>query len=232
MSSPAWTARSLESISPGSCRYCIVPSAIDCDERPAIASAQILGSMHGGVMAIELEVLGSAAVSEAELSKMVARYYNWDDALLIDVSASRFPYEIPSLTTAGRFKVSGTARFRGREAKFSFFVKHVQEWSLSSEFKNVPPEMREWARTTIPWLTEAEVYTSTLANQLPSGFSMPSVLSVRTIDESSYSVWLDLVDKDSMEWSIERYIEAAQLLGRFAGGIICEVGSSTSDPRL
>lgn len=132
------------------------------------------------------------------------------------------------MTTAGRFAVSGAALVDGAERDFSFFVKHIREWSLSPEFAFVPAEIRDWARTTVPWRTEAEVYSSNLAAELPPGLVMPDAI-VQEIDDSSYAVWLGLVEVDATEWSLARYAEAAWLLGRFAAsGPVRAVAESIS----
>lgn len=167
-------------------------------------------------MSIDLDVLGQATVSDETLSAMVASRWSSCSVMLLSARAEEFPYDVPSLTTAGRFAVSGVALVDGVEREFSFFVKRIREWSRSPEFAFVPPEIREWARTAVPWRTEAEVYCSTLAAVLPMGLAMPEVMSVQTVDESSYAVWLELVAQDPIEWSLERYADAARLLGRFA----------------
>ncbi|GAA4758094.1 phosphotransferase [Gordonia alkaliphila] len=167
-------------------------------------------------MAIDLAVLGPAAVPDEVLASMVADSWGATAATLLTVEAEEFPYDVPAMTTEGRFVVSGAAMVDGAERAFAFFVKHIREWSRSPEFAYVPAELREWARTTVPWRTEAEVYSSDLAERLPAGFTMPDVLRVQTIDDLSYAVWLDLVDADPVEWDVERYRQAARLLGRFA----------------
>ena len=179
-------------------------------------------------MAIDLEVFGSATVSEEALSAMLTRRWGTRSVSLLSAHAAEFPYDVPSLTTAGRFAVTGTALVDDVQREFSYFVKHIREWSLSPEFAFVPVEIREWARTTVPWRTEAEVYSSDLAAELPPGLVMPDAM-VQAIDDSSYAVWLEMVDVDQSEWDLERYAEAARLLGRFAAsGAVRAVAETVS----
>lgn len=179
-------------------------------------------------MPIDLDALGPATVSEESLAAMIAHRRDARSVVLVSAHAEDFPYDVPSLTTAGRFAVSGAALVDGAERDFSFFVKHIREWSLSPEFAFVPAEIRDWARTTVPWRTEAEVYSSNLAAELPPGLVMPDAI-VQEIDDSSYAVWLGLVEVDATEWSLARYAEAAWLLGRFAAsGPVRAVAESIS----
>ncbi|NYJ01636.1 hypothetical protein HNR19_002334 [Nocardioides thalensis] len=175
--------------------------------------------------------LGAADVPDDVLAGMVADLLGVDAVDLRSSVAVEFAYELPAITTAGRYSVSGTAVAAGESRSFALFVKHVHEWSRSPFFASVPEEMREMARAAVPWRTEAEVYASDLAGHLPDGLEMPRTLGVHEIDESSYAVWLEVVPTYDAAWDLARYRRAAHLMGRFAAsGHVREVAASVSHP--
>ena len=88
-------------------------------------------------------ILGPADVSDAQLTQMVARLLRApaDDVVLLDSHATEVDYDLPAITTAGRYWVRGRARSAAPRLPFSLFVKHVQSWARSPLFALVPPEM-------------------------------------------------------------------------------------------
>ncbi len=162
--------------------------------------------------------LGAADVSDAELASIVAGYLGETPSSveLLDVTAEVVPYELESLTTAGRYWVQGTARTGTGDVPFRFFVKHVQSWSRSPLFESVPPEYRELAESNVPWRAEPLLYRSDLGARLPAGLAMPRAAAVRDIDEKSSAVWLEKIEVVPRVWSVDQLGRAARLLGRLA----------------
>ncbi|KRA32635.1 MULTISPECIES: phosphotransferase [unclassified Nocardioides] len=163
--------------------------------------------------------LGPADVSDEVLTAMVAALLAIDDSAvaLVDSTAEPVPYEIPAITTGGRWWVRGTADVADEPRPFALFVKQVHEWSRSPLFAELPPEIQPWAAEQVPWRTEGAVYRSDLVDHLPAGLTMPRAVGVHDIDDLSYAVWLEVVPIREVEWDLERYRRAAHLLGRFAG---------------
>jgi Phosphotransferase enzyme family len=163
-------------------------------------------------------VLGPADVTDDQLTAMVAGLFGSElsDVSLVEATATEFPYDLPAITTAGRYWVSGSALVAGTEKPFRLFVKHVQSWSRHPFFQMVPPEAREAAAQSVPWRTEALAYRSDLDDRLPEGLSMPRALGVFDLDEESNAVWLEEVPVVDREWDLARYARAARLLGRHA----------------
>lgn len=157
------------------------------------------------------DVLGAAAVDAECLRGMVADLLGQDDLHLGPVSAEVVAYDIPAITTGGRYWVSGSS-----PRPWRIFVKHVHEWSRSPFFAAVPEELHEMARAQVPWRTEGAVYRSRLADSLPDGLALPRVLGVHDIDDLAYTVWLEEIPTTDMAWDLARYERAAFLLGRFA----------------
>lgn len=163
--------------------------------------------------------LGPADVSDEELARMVATLWDTDPSEVELLSSEVVPvdYDLPTITTAARHRVRGRARRAGVEADYSLFVKHLQCWSRSPEFAQVPPEIRDFAAAGVPWRTEALVYRSDLAERLPDGLRMPRAVGVHDLDERSAAVWLADLAVVDVEWDLDRYQRAAYLLGRLAG---------------
>ena len=163
-------------------------------------------------------LLGPADVDDAELSRMAAALlgHRPDDVTLLSSEAEHVAYDIPAITTAGRYWVTGTARTPDGDESFRIFVKHVQAWQRSPLFQLVPPEFRAAAAAGVPWRTEPLAYRSDLGDRLPEGLRMPRALGVFDLDEESAAVWLEEVAHPAQPWDTDRFARAARLLGRLA----------------
>ncbi|KRB74173.1 hypothetical protein ASE01_19575 [Nocardioides sp. Root190] len=166
----------------------------------------------------ERSALGAADVPDDTLASMVADLLQTGDAPLSLLSsyAEEVPYEIPAITTAGRWWVRGEVSVDGHRHGFALFVKQVHEWSRSPFFAHLPPEIQPWAAAQVPWRTEGAVYRSDLGDHLPAGLALPRAVGVHDIDDLSYSVWLEVVPIEDVAWDLDRDRRAAHLLGRFA----------------
>ena len=166
----------------------------------------------------ERSLLGAADVTDEELRGIVAALLG-SDAARTEVLCSRaveVDYDVPAITTAGRFWVGGQAAVDGLPVPWQLFVKHVQSWDRSPLFAAVPAELREMAARSVPWRTEALIYRSELADRLPGGLRMARCLAVRDLDERSAAVWLEPVPTVEAVWDLPRYARAAHLVGRMA----------------
>ncbi len=162
------------------------------------------------------ELLGAADVSDDRLAAMVADLLHEDRVEVLDVEVAPVDYDLPAITTAARWWVSGHARTATGETPYRMFVKHVQAWERHPFFQSVPEEAREMAAASVPWRTEAEVYRSDLATRLPDGLTLPRALGVFDLDELSAAIWLEEVPVRPAVWDHERYARAARLLGRLS----------------
>jgi hypothetical protein len=163
-------------------------------------------------------VLGSADVTDADLAAMVADWRGCDRSHveLVRSSAEVVPYDLEAITTAGRYWVSGTVRTAQGMVGFEFFVKHVQCWSRSAAFSQIPPQFQAMAEAGVPWYTEALIYRSDLAERLPDGLTMPRAVAVRDLDAKSAAIWLEKVPTIERSWTVDQLARAAYLLGRLA----------------
>jgi hypothetical protein len=163
-------------------------------------------------------LLGPADVTDDELTRMVGTLLHDDptSVALLGSTAEVVSYDLPAITTAGRYWVSGTVRGPDGVEPFRVFVKHVQSWARSPFFAEVPEDMREMAEAGVPWRTEPLAYRSDLRDRLPDGLTMPRALGVFDLDEKSAAVWLEDVSAPGVAWDAERFARAAFLLGRLA----------------
>ena len=163
-------------------------------------------------------LLGPADVTDEELTRIVGDLLHQapGSVELLDSQAEHVAYDLPAITTAGRYWVTGTARTPAGDRRFRIFVKHVQSWSRSPFFAQVPAEFQEMAAASVPWRTEAHAYASDLGDRLPDGLSMPRALAVHDLDELSAAIWLQEVDRPPVPWDLDRFRRAAHLLGRMA----------------
>jgi len=134
------------------------------------------------------EELGAADVSDQELATMVASHLGQDSVELLGSRSDPVDYDLPAITTGGRWWVSGHAEIECGRVPFRFFVKQVQSWDRHPVFALVPEEFRELAVAGVPWKTEAEVYRSDLARRLPQGLSAPRAVGVYDLDASSCAI--------------------------------------------
>lgn len=164
------------------------------------------------------EALGAADVSDPELAELVARSHGAQRAgTLLDVEVTEVAYGLDAISTAGRHRVRGRARYGDEVRPFSLFVKQVQSWERSEIFRQVPEEVRELAAAGFPWRTEPLVYRSDLATRLPDGLRMPQAFDIRDLDDLSTALWLEDVPIHEVTWDLALYERAAHLLGRLAG---------------
>jgi hypothetical protein len=165
-----------------------------------------------------LPLLGPADLDETTLRALVAaRLEVPPDALgAVAAEAEVAAYDLESLTTAGRYRVSGTAETPAGARPWSFFVKVVQSWGRSPAFAAVPEPLREQALASLDWAVEPAVYRTTLAERLPDGLAMPRAYAVHDLDDASAAMWLEDVAVDAVAWTPRRFATAARLLGRLA----------------
>jgi len=158
-------------------------------------------------------LLGSADVPDDVLAGMVADLLGHDCVDLGEVCVEPVEYDVPSLTTIGRFWVTGTARTPRGDQQYRMFVKHVQAWHHSPWFQQVPEDVRDFAAASYPWRIEAAVYASDLRRRLPDGLAMPRALGILDREPDSVVLWVEAVDHVPQRWDAERFERAAYLLG-------------------
>lgn len=160
--------------------------------------------------------LGPADVADDELARMVASTLGVAEVELLSSQATETDYELPNITTGGRYWVEGKARTADDVLPYRVFVKHVQAFSRSPMFADVPEEIREAAEAMVPWRLEPSVYRSGMLDHLPKGLGAPRPLGVFDLDDLSAAIWLEEVPALPVTWDVDRYRQAAHLLGELA----------------
>lgn len=163
------------------------------------------------------EVLGDDDITDAELAAIVADLWRVPTVALLDSTAATVDYDVPSILTGARTWVRGHADAGDGPRAFTLFVKRVHHWRHSPAFASLPPELGEWAATTVPWRSEVLVYGSDLAERLPAGLTMPRALRIEDRPDETAVLWLESVDDPPHPWDRETYVRAARLLGRMSG---------------
>ncbi|WP_322919745.1 phosphotransferase [Nocardioides renjunii] len=163
------------------------------------------------------DLLGEDDVSDGELAAMVADLWGVPAATLVDSTAQTVAYDVPSILTGARTWVLGHADAGDGPRAFRLFVKRVHHWRHSPAFAFVPPEIAEWAATTLPWRAEHLLYASDLAPRLPDGLTMPRGLRVVEHPDETAVIWMEAVECDDVPWTYDDSVRAARLLGRLAG---------------
>lgn len=161
--------------------------------------------------------LGDDDISDEDLATLVADLWGVPHVRLLDSRAERVDYDVPSILTGARTWVRGHAESGGPAREFTLFVKRVHHWRHSPAFAFLPPELAEWAATTVPWRSEVLCYGSDLADRLPEGLTAPRALRVEDRPDETAVLWLEAVDHSADAWDRDTYVAAARLLGRLSG---------------
>jgi hypothetical protein len=176
-------------------------------------------------------VLGDDDVTDAELAAIVADLWEVPEVTLLDSTAETVDYQVPAILTGARSWVRGHADAGDGPREFTLFVKRVHHWRHSPMFALVPPEVAEWAATTVPWRSEVLAYGSDLADRLPDGLTMPRALRVDDRPDDTAVLWLETVEHDPAPWTPDDYARAAYLLGRMSGSArVAEVAAIDPQP--
>lgn len=161
-------------------------------------------------------LLGTADVDGVALGRMVADLLGHDEVEVLESAVEAVAYDVPSITTVGRYWVTGRAATPGGTEPFRIFVKHVQAWHHSVFFADVPEDARKFAKASYPWRTEPLAFASDLGDRLPEGLSMPRSVGVFDLEPDAAAIWMAAVDHPVVAWDTARYERAAYLLGRLA----------------
>lgn len=164
----------------------------------------------------DLSVLGAAEPTRSELDRIVGESLGLTRATVESAQVEVVDYSLETMTTGGRFWISGVARNHEEAIPFRVFMKIAQSVALSPIMGMIPPEFQERVIATLPWQIEPNAYRSTLSASVPESMRLPRCFGVVDLDAHSAAMWLEAVDHDESPWNIDRYGRAARMLGRFA----------------
>lgn len=139
-------------------------------------------------------------------------------------------YDVPAITTGGRYWVDVTVTTPAGDRGVRWFVKVVHSFARSAEFRFVPEEVRQLAAASVPWRTEPLIYRSDLASRLPDGLRMPRAAAVVDLDEESAALWLEAIPARPRAWDDDQLVDTARRLGRLAAHPPANELASIGDP--
>jgi hypothetical protein len=115
--------------------------------------------------------------------------------------------------TAGVYRVTGTARVRGKPTSWSLALKVVRHPD--------GPRIHDDPGGSNYWRREACAYESGLLDDLPDGIRTPHAYAVAPQPDGSVMLWLeDVPGRYDDPWPIARYTITARHLGRFNGAYL------------
>lgn len=171
------------------------------------------------------DALGAVDVDDETLAEMLSA----DD--IVNSQVAVVDYGLTTLTTGERWWVTGTARQDGADVPFRLFVKLVQSALRSPAMADIPPQFHEMVADALPWHVEPNAYRSDLAFRVPDGMRLPRAYRVAEVDPDSCALWLEVVEHDQSAWTLDRYHEAAAMLGRFAASAeVAEMDQDLTHP--
>jgi len=186
-----------------------------------VNSASITGRANATAAApATLDALAGLGLLDRPLDRladMVAELLKAPRAHVLTVQVDIHPYDLLAITTAGRFRVTGTARTGFLEpVPYAFFVKVVQSYAKSPLAQQLPDAVRDLVAPLVPWRTEPDLYRTDLADRLPDGLTAPRAYGVYDLDEDSAAIWLEMLPTRPISWGIPLHRRAAYLFGRLA----------------
>ena len=132
-----------------------------------------------------------------------------------DVVTAPVAHRYSAPTTRALTRVTVTARDGGRPLVLRLVVKELQR-ALEGLPPEIPPPLREFIDSQIPWRVEADVYTGTVRDRLPPGLRMPDLVHVTEGPGDRFALWLEDVRAVGRAWTAEDVRRAATGLGRLA----------------
>lgn len=172
---------------------------------------------------VNLDILGPAAPTGSELGRIAGAALHLPPVEIGFANAAPIQVPLFNMTTGGLWRITGTAQMDGsavpgKSVPFSVVVKSIQSPALWSGIWQVPDHFRESLVRNYPWHTEARVYASDLANNMPDGGRLPEVFAINELDDQRTAIWLeDVAQSPDGGWTDDVFCQAAALLGRLAG---------------
>ena len=114
------------------------------------------------------------------------------------------------VSNLGLHRFRGTARVRGEECRWSIVLKAVD-----APIRDLDPASWNYHRR------EILAYEEGLLTELPGGLSAPRCLGIQKFPEGICWLWLeDVLNPDSLPWSLPEYGLVARHLGQFNGAYL------------
>ena len=116
-------------------------------------------------------------------------------------------YSFGSPATGGLYRLRGDG--------WSIFCKvlqHPKHWPM---LPMLPPPAQEQFLAEFPWRIELDLWEPAVLASLPAGMRAPALHRVIDLGDDRLAVWMEDVEESGTPWDLDRYVRAAELLGRW-----------------
>ncbi|MGY1785226.1 hypothetical protein [Geodermatophilus sp. SYSU D00698] len=151
----------------------------------------------------------------AELLPALRRWTGRPGLTVDAVTTTPVPHRISAPTTRALTRVAVTARDATGPVRLPLVVKELQR-AREGLPPEIPPPVREYIDSQIPWRTEADVYTSGVRDRLPPGLRVPGLVLAAEGPGDRVTLWLEDVATTERPWTAGDIRAAATALGRMA----------------
>ena len=157
-----------------------------------------------------------SVLDERLICEVVRRAAGEPTAQVVDWRLEPFSYPTTNPSTISFARLHAVVADERSRRSVSAFAKTIGSMRHSPILEFVPPAMREAAIAGFPWHVEADVYASSLLDDLPDGLRAPAVYAVEELPDERARLWIEDVRPVATPWDIARYAAAARALGRLA----------------
>jgi hypothetical protein len=131
------------------------------------------------------------------------------------VTAAPVEHRYSAPTTRALTRVVVSARDGDGPVRLRVVVKELQR-AIEGLPPEIPPPLREFIDSQIPWRTEADVYAGAVRASLPPGLRMPDLVHHAEGPGDRVALWLEDVRALPGPWTADDVRRAATGLGRLA----------------
>jgi hypothetical protein len=150
-----------------------------------------------------------------ELLPALRRWTGRSGLTVDDVTAEPIRHRISAPTTRALTRVTVSARDADGPVTLSLVTKELQR-AIEGLPPEIPPPVRAYIDSQIPWRTEADLYTSRTAASLPPGLRMPALVHAQEGPGERFTLWLEDVGTSDRPWTADDVRRAATALGHAA----------------
>jgi hypothetical protein len=160
---------------------------------------------------------GAGGLDRAALTPVVRRALGRPTVELVDWECRPIGYPRAWQTTAGVYRVHGTALDRGQRLPWRLVLKIACAPPVGGPTHGPSVGTREPGSLNY-WKREAELFRDGVLDPVRGDFAAPACYGVDEPEAATARIWLEEVDEGvGPEWPLERFVLAARHLGAFNG---------------
>lgn len=154
-------------------------------------------------------------LTPGDLTTALRRWTGLPGLTVDDVATAPVAHRYSAPTTRALTRVAVSARDGAGAVPLRLVTKELQR-AREGLPPGIPPPLRAFLDSQIPWRTEADVYTGDVRASLPPGLRMPDLVHVTEGPGDRVTLWLEDVRAVDRPWTAEDVRRAATGLGRLA----------------